>query len=520
MSNDSCRLMALNMFSFVNDRFTDKASFDYDKFYKITYEAMRQMDNLVDLEIEAVDRILAKIGSDPEPDHIKAIEIATWKKLREMGLKGRRTGLGFTALADTLAALGFKYDSEEALKEIDRIMTKKMEAELDASIDMAILRGTFKGWDNKLERNNFSRYIIDEFPQQYERMCISGRRNVSFSTIAPTGSLSLLTQTSSGIEPLFQPYYTRRKKINPSDVGAKVDYIDDMGDKWQEYFVLHPKFKEWIAAQADNPELILWYGLSDLSKESLQGWFEKSPWYGSCANDIDWEKRIRLQAICQKYTSHSISSTINLPKDVSVETVSKIYFEAWKQGLKGITVYRDGSRSGVLVTEPSTPDFKYYDAVKRPKKIDGEAFLTKVKGEDYTVFVGLIDNKPYEVFAYKGNGITGDGQIIKKARGHYIFIKDDIEFEITDNLTDEQEAITRGYSWGLRHGGGIAYGVEQLNKTKGSLVGFNKALARVLKKYIPKDAVVSDKTCPSCGEDSLVYEEGCLICRSCGYGKC
>lgn len=538
MSNDSCRLMALNLFTFVDNKFTDKASFNYELFYRTTYEAMRLMDNLVDLEIEAIDKILAKIKSDPEPDYVKTIEIDTWKKLRQMGLDGRRTGLGFTALADTLAALGMKYGSDEFLKEVDQIMNYKMRAELDATIDLAILRGTFEGWDIDEEfiisnneiwagTNDWYDFVFKQFPEQAVKMINFGRRNVSFSTIAPTGSLSLLTQTTSGIEPLFQPWYTRRKKINPNEQGTRVDYVDDMGDSWTEYFVLHPKFKEWLYLQ-HNSLSIPRMGItgSELvppeqwEKEILEEAFKYSPWYGSCANDIDWKKRIEVQAICQKYTTHSISSTINLPKDVSVETVSNIYFSAWEQGLKGLTVYRDGSRSGVLVTEPSTPKFQHIKAPKRPKKVEGEATLTKAKGEDYTVFVGFMEGNVYEVFAYKGNGITGTGKIVKKAQGHYVFVQEDIEFEITDNLTDEQEAITRGYSWGLRHGGGIEFAVEQLNKTKGSLVGFNKALARVLKKYIPKDAIISDKLCPACGEEGMVYEEGCLICKFCGHGKC
>lgn len=538
MSNDSCRLMALNLFSFVDNKFTDEASFNYELFYRKTYEAMRQMDNLVDLEIEAVDKILAKIDSDPEPEHIKVIERDTWLKLREMGLKGRRTGLGITALADTLAALGFKYDSDESLKEVEHIMNYKMRAELDATIDLAILRGTFDGWDKDKEfhisdslkegYNEWYDFVLKEYPTQALRMYKYGRRNVSFSTVAPTGSLSLLTQTSSGIEPLFQPYYTRRKKINPNDKDSIVDYVDDMGDSWTEYAVLHPKLIEWWKVKNWEDELPESRGtyldaklsLERMSKERLDEVFKISPWYGSCANDIDWKKRVELQSITQRYISHSISSTINLPKDVSVETVSNIYFEAWEQGLKGLTVYRDGSRSGVLVTEPPTPKFQHIKAPKRPKKVEGEATLTKAKGEDYTVFVGFMEGNVYEVFAYKGNGITGTGKIVKKAQGHYVFVQEDIEFEITDNLTDEQEAITRGYSWGLRHGGGIEFAVEQLNKTKGSLVGFNKALARVLKKYIPKDALISDKTCPACGEESLVYEESCLQCKNCGYGKC
>lgn len=533
---DTCRLILLNLYSYIDNPFTSDAKINKNKLYEHAYEQARLLDDLVDLEIEYGKRIIDKINKDPEPDEEKAIELRLWENIIRIAESGRRTGGGITGLADALAALGINYGSKESFDAITDLMSTKMKAELDATIDLAILRGTFKGWDKDKEfiifsgneiwsgANDWYDYVFTQFPDQANKMIKYGRRNINFSTIAPAGSVSILTQTSSGCEPLFQPYYTRRKKINPSDVGTRTDYVDDLGDKWQEYFVLHPKFSEWAYingySKMDMTATQHKSWMQEKSKEDLDDIFKKSPWYRSCANDINWKDRVHTQGLLQRFVTSAISSTTNVPKDTTSETLYNIYMEAWKSGCKGITSYIEGSRSGVLVTEPSTPDFKYYDAVKRPKKIDGEAFLTKVKGEDYTVFVGLIDNKPYEVFAYKGNGITGDGQIVKKARGHYMFVSGDVEFEISDNLTDEQEAITRGYSWGLRHGGGIEFAVEQLNKTKGSLVGFTKALARVLKKYIPKDAVVSDKTCPSCGEDSLVYEEGCLVCKSCGYGKC
>lgn len=531
MSADSCRLIALNFLSFVENPYTTSAKINLDKLYEVTYESMRLMDDLVDLELEFAQRILSKVESDPEPKYIKAPEINTWKQLMDMGKAGRRTGLGFTALADTIAALGYKYDSEEALALTELLMATKMEAELESTIDMAIQRGAFEGWNPRSEffekdgvlysgENYFYDFMLKSFPRLAERMFKYGRRNVSFSTVAPTGSLSILTQTTSGIEPLFQPYYTRRKKINPDDPDTRVDFVDDVGDKWQEYFVLHPQFVRWayvngyhkmdMSPQEHNSWMQTW------SKEDLEDLFKKSPWYRACANDIDWIKRIEMQSLIQCYTSHSISSTLNLPKNITAKTVSDIYEEAFEEGLKGVTVYVDGSRSGVLVTDKG---FQYKDAVKRPKKVEGETFYVKVKGEDYTVFVGLIDDKPYEVFAYKGNGVQGKGYIVKKAKGHYVFEQDGT-FEITDNLTEEQEAITRGYSFGLRHGGSVQFAVEQLNKTKGTLVDFNKAIARVLKKYIPKDAVVSDKKCPSCGSESMIFEEGCQKCSSCGYSKC
>ena len=532
MGFDSCRLMVSNLFDFVSAPFTDAAKFDLESFYTHNYEAMRLMDNLVDLEYEHLTRIIDKVKSDPEPDYIKEIEIKTLIELRAKGLQGRRTGLGLTGLGDMFASLGVAYDSDDAMKVVSQIMYVKMASELDATIDLAVLRDPFQDWDPTLEyiyrltednastleptgMNPFYKMLALYYPERVKRMAKWGRRNISWSTVSPTGSVSLMTQTTSGIEPLFQPFYTRRKKVNPSDSDSRVDFVDQSGDKWQEYFVLHPKFKEWCELKS--------YDIT--TSELLQKAFEVSPWFGSTADAIDWNKRVEMQSIIQKFISHSISSTINLPSDVSLATVADVYMEAYEQGLKGITVYRDGSRSGVLVTDSSV-NFDYNDAVKRPKKLDGEAYVTKVKGVDFTVFIGFLANKPYEVFAYAGevvayagNGVTGSGSIVKKKRGHYVFMKDDIEFEITDNITDEQEAITRLVSWGLRHGGGIKYCVEVLSKTKGTLVDYTKALARILKKYITDEAV-SGSVCGECGASDLVYEEGCKKCKSCGNSAC
>lgn len=355
-ANDSCRLIVHNLVSYVKNPFTDKAEFDFDLFYKNAYECLRLGDDLVDLEAEYIQRIIDKIKADPEQEEVKRQELELWKKSKDICLKGRRVGIGITALGDTLASLEFKYDSDEALEVIEKIMFKKMEAELDCTVDLAILRGTFEGWDKNMEsdesdegcfgNNNFYEFILKNFNDQFFRMKRYGRRNVSFSTIAPTGSVSLLAgNCTSGCEPLFQPFYMRRKKINPGEKGVRVDFVDGLGDSWQEFPVLHPKFKDWlysrhkslsipklgiISSELINPE--------EWSKDILQNAFEASPWYGSTANDINWGRRVEIQAILQKYTTNAISSTINLPKDVSEEEVSNIYMEAWKQGLKGITV--------------------------------------------------------------------------------------------------------------------------------------------------------------------------------------
>ena len=522
---DACRLMALNLYSFVSKPFTKDAEFDIKKFYGVNYEAMRLSDDLIDLEIEHIDRILNKLQSDTETNEVKRTELELWNKIKKTAQDSRRTGLGFTALGDCLAALGYKYDSEEALLFIEQMMHVKMEAELDCTIDLAILRGTFEGWSKEKEfinqpdiigMNDFYDFVLINFPTQAKRMMQYGRRNVSWSTVAPTGTVSLLTQTTSGIEPLFMPFYMRRKKVNGNE---RVDFVDEIGDKWQEFPVLHEKFKEWL--DIGHPHFVS-ADVETMSKEDLQQAFKESPWYGSTANDIDWVKRVELQSIVQKYTTHSISSTINLPNDVSVEEVSNIYFEAWKQGLKGITVYRDGSRDGVLIsseTNKSRDEFNYIDAVKRPKQLDAEVHMTKVGGVPHYVIVGLLNNKPYEIFIENKELPIGKGILIKQSKGNYKFVKDGYEKIVTSEMSDEQAAITRLTSTSLRHGTDIKFLVEQLNKCDGDLFSFTKGLARTLKKYIP-DGVKSTVSCQDCGSTNVIFEEGCSSCKDCGNSKC
>ena len=543
---DACRLIAINLFSFVDNPFTDKAEFNTKKFYEITYEAMRLSDDLIDLELEHIDRILEKISKDKESSEVRAREYELWIKIKETARSSRRTGLGFTALGDTIAALGMKYDSEEALLFIEQMMHVKMESELDCTIDLAILRGPFEGWHPSKEfgtregdyyqignaplffgNNSFYNMLIKDFPKQAQRMYQYGRRNVSWNTVAPTGTVSLLTQTTSGIEPLFMPFYMRRKKVNKET--ERVDFIDEIGDKWQEFPVLHPKFKEWIKIEYKT---ITDKDIELFDNKTLQDFFFKSPWYGSTANDIDWVKRVEIQSIIQKYTTHSISSTINLPNNVSEEEVSKIYLESWNQGLKGITVYRDGSRSGVLVSTTENKgrdEFNYVDAVKRPKELPAEVHTTKVGGKSYNVFVGLLNNKPYEVFIDEiidGIGVGNDylkGTIKKKSKGKYSYSSYDdkggLSIEISSAMTDEQAAITRLVSTSLRHGADIKFIVEQINKCDGDLFSFTKGLSRVLKKYIP-DGAKSTVSCQDCGSTNVIFEEGCNKCLDCGSSAC
>lgn len=531
---DACRLLAINLFSFVVNPFTENAHIDFEKLYEVSYVQQRIADNIVDLEIEYIERIINKIKSDPEPDDVKNTELDLWINIKNTAEASRRTGCGITALGDMLAALGIKYDSKEALLITEKVMKKKMEAELDCTIDLAILKETFKGWNKDLEleksekglkgKNLFYEMLVKEFPKQAERMYKHGRRNVSWSTVAPTGSVSILTQTTSGIEPLFLPYYMRRKKVNPSDENVRVDFVDQNGDSWTEYPVLHPKFRNWLEVNSSKEEIEEVLN----NKEKLKKTFETSPWYKACANDIDWEKRIEIQSVIQKYTTNAISSTLNLPNNVSKETVEKIYFEGWKKGLKGVTIYRDGCRTGVLVSETQpktkTNEFGYSDAPKRPKELDGQLHVVTVKGQKYGVVVGLLNNNPYEIFAFPLEGTINPSKgIVKKVKkGHYDFISENFSLknlQIAAIHVDEQ-ILTRLVSGMLRHGMNPYFIIDQINKTPLEVVSFGKAIARVLKNYIKEESLKGKVKCNDCGSENVRLQEGCLTCNDCGSSKC
>ncbi|MCB9202340.1 MAG: adenosylcobalamin-dependent ribonucleoside-diphosphate reductase [Flavobacteriales bacterium] len=524
---DSCRLIAINLFSFVENPFTDKAKFNHKKFYEVTYEAQRLMDDLVELELEFIDKILAKIESDPEPDYIKANEIQTWKLLQKYGREGRRTGLGFTALADAIAGMNLAYDNSHEL--IDSIMRTKFSAEFDSSIDMSIERGSFTNFNPEIEKTSeFVQMMEKDFPEIYDRMMKFGRRNISISTVAPTGTLSMLAQTSSGIEPVFMLGYKRRRKVNPNEPNVKVSFVDDSGDSWEEFDVYHHKLKDWMSIT----------GNTDV---------DKSPYAGSTAPEIDWGKRVEIQSIVQKYTTHSISSTINLPNDVSVDKVGEIYIESWKQGLKGITVYRDGSRTGVLVSNndkkekkesDSTQSFKL-STLKRPAKLEAEVVKFFNEKEKWLAVVGLIDDKPYEVFTGKmedafnlPNYVT-KGWVIKN-RIDENTKQYDFQYIDKDGYRITIEGLSRSFDkeyWNyaklisgiLRQGMPINHVVDLingLNMYDENINTWKNGVARALKRFIP-DGTTVDKECPSCGDkDGLIYEEGCLKCKSCGHSKC
>ena len=543
---DACRLIAHNLFHYVTNPFTKDAEFDFALFYTHNYEAMRLSDDLIDLEVEHIDRILTKLAKDIEEDVATgelsreeveqnySVEVKLWNKVKETALSSRRTGLGITGLGDTLAALGLKYDSDEGLEMIESIMHVKMESELDCTIDMSILRGTFEGYINEKEfttknggiqgANDFYQFLQDTFPLQAGKMREYGRRNVSWSTVAPTGSLSIMAKAvvhsniSSGLEPIFMPYYMRRKKVNPGQEGARVDFTDQNGDTWQEYPVIMGAFKDWmITAKGINVA-----DIENFSNEAMDELVKESPWFGATANDINWVRRVEIQSVIQKYITHSISSTINLPEDVTEAEVTEIYLQSWKMGLKGITVYRDGSRSGVLVSNDTKPQtgFEYIDAIKRPRELDAHVHISTTKDVEYKIIIGLMDDKPYEIFIDESdNQMSGVGVILKKARGDYYFKKGDVTVDISSSMTDEQAAITRLVSTSLRHGADIRFIVEQLRKADGDMFSFTKSLARVLKKYIPEGAKAT-VNCNDCGSENVIFQEGCNLCLECGSSKC
>ena len=526
---DSCRLIALNLYNFVDNPFTKDASFRMEDFYKATYEGQRLMDDLVDLETEAIERILNKVDADDEPENIKMVEKETWELLLKTGKEGRRTGLGFTALADMVAALGMAIDSDEAIAMVESIMKEKCRAEFDSSIDMSLSRGSFVGFDSKIEKTSeFVQMLKKELPDVYERMMKFGRRNISISTVAPTGTLSMLAQTSSGIEPVFMTHYKRRRKLNEQDRDAKVDFIDDSGDKWQEFNVYHHNLKTWMEVT----------GKTDISK---------SPYAGSTAPEINWNKRVEMQAAVQKYVTHSISSTINLPNDVSLDEVSNIYLESWKQGTKGITVYRDGSRSGVLVSNDDkqkeevleNTEFRETKAPSRPKRLDAKVVRFQNNKEKWIAVVGLLNGRPYEIFTGKTEDVFNMpaaieyGWVIKNKRedGSTQY---DFQYEDKEGYKVTMGGLSRSFDkefWNyaklisgvLRHGMPLHYVVDLIGKMNlydENINTWKSGVVRALKTFIADGTKVSDQICSDCSDGCIVYEEGCLKCLNCGYSKC
>jgi ribonucleoside-diphosphate reductase alpha chain len=518
---DSCRLLLLNLTSFVKKPFTDVASFDYELFSEKSIAAQRLMDDLIDLELECVDKIVGKINKDPENKETKRVEFKLWERIRKAALDGRRTGLGVTGLGDTLAMLGFTYGSVDSIEETEKIYKRLAIASYRSSCELAKERGSFPVYDFEKEKNHeFIKRLFRADPVLEDLHKKHGRRNIAITTTAPCGSVSVLTQTTSGIEPAFMLKYTRRKKINPNDETAFVDFVDDLGDRWQEFDVYHHGFKKWMEVTGKS-EIV------------------DSPYYKSTANEIDWSSAVDLQAAAQKWVCHAISKTINLPGDVTVDDVKKVYWRGWKAGLKGVTVYRDGCRSGVLVAEKSNePDkFKSHNAPKRPEELDCSIHHASIKGEAWTILVGLMHDRPYEVMGglqkyieipkkYRKGTIIKHHYKTKNSRydlrigknGDEILIKDVVS--VFDN--PNHAGFTRTISLALRHGAPIQYVVEQLQKdTEMDMFSFSKVISRVLKGYIKDGTLPGKSGCESCGaEGALVYQEGCVMCTSCGHGKC
>lgn len=537
---DSCRLIALNLYSYVENPFTDKAKFNFELFKKHAAIAQRMMDDIIDLEQEKIDAILAKIDNDPESEEIKYTEKHLWEKISAKTMQGRRTGVGITAEGDMIAALGLTYGTEEATAFSTEVHKQMALACYGSSVDMAEERGAFPIYDSKREENNpFIQRIKESDPALYDRMLEHGRRNIALLTIAPTGSTSLLAQTTSGIEPVFLPVYKRRRKVNPNDKDVRVDFVDEVGDSWEEYIVFHHHFKTWMEANGIDTT-------KNYSQEEINELIQKSPYYKATSNDVDWLQKVKLQGSVQKWVDHSISVTVNLPNDVSEELVDELYVTAWEEGCKGVTVYRDGSRSGVLVAADSKENDEETGAnagsfpTKRPQVLEAEIVKFQNNKEKWVAFVGLIDGKPYEIFTGLADDEEGlllprwvnEGLIIKN-RDENGISRYDFQFQNQRGYKTTIEGLSHKFDpefWNyaklisgvLRHGMPIDKVVDLINQMEldsESINTWKAGVARALKRYIP-DGTETDKKCESCGSDQVIYQEGCLICKSCGSSKC
>ena len=541
---DSCRLLAVNLYAYVKNPFTPKAEFDFDLFAQHVGKAQRMMDDIIDLEEEKIQKILAKINSDPETAEVRGPELHLWDKILTKTLKGRRTGLGTTAEGDMIAALGLKYGTPEATAFSVSVHKALALAAYRSSVEMARERGAFEIYDAAREKNNpYINRLREADPALIEEMEKTGRRNITCLTIAPTGTTSLMTRTTSGIEPVFMPVYKRRRKVNPSDVDVRVDYVDESGDSFEEYIVYHPKFLEWMKINGIEPR-------RNYTQEELDQLVARSPYAGATANDIDWLEKVRMQGAVQKWVDHSISVTINLPADVTEDVVNKLYVEAWRSGCKGCTVYRDGSRSGVLVSiekkksEPAVvnaPSDIHPHVIKRPIELEADVVRFQNNKEKWIAFVGLMNNEPYEIFT--GLADDDDGIFCPKSVNHGKIIKAmnadgsrryDFQFVnkrgykttiegLSDKFNPEYWNYAKLISGVLRYGMPIAQVlklVSGLELDSQSINTWKMGVERALKKYLPNGTQASGQKCPNCGCETLIYQEGCLICTSCGTSKC
>ena len=539
---DSCRLLAVNLYSYVENPFTEQAAFNYEKFNKHTQIAQRIMDDIVDLEIEKVNRIIDKIEADPENPEVKRTELSLWQKIKTKSIQGRRTGVGITAEGDMLAALGLKYGTKEATEFSTDVHKKFALSAYRASVEMAKDRGAFPIYDSiREEKNPMINRIKDADPALYNDMIKFGRRNIALLTIAPTGTTSLMTQTSSGIEPVFMVSYKRRRKVNPNDKKVKIDFVDEVGDSWEEFHVFHHKFVTWLEVNGYDADEV-----SKMEEEELNKIIAKSPYHGATANDVDWVEKVRLQGAVQKWIDHSISVTVNVPNDVPEDMVSQIYLTGWESGCKGITVYRDGSRSGVLVANDKKSEkeeiinqFLETNAPKRPEKLEAEIIQFNNENEKWIAVIGLLDGRPYEIFT--GASRESFSILSQVKKGWVIKGKSedgktryDFQYEDSHGYKTTIEGLSRTFNeeyWNyaklisgvLRHGMPLSFVVDMvdnLHLSEETLNTWKKGVVRSLKKFIPDGTKPAENTCPSCKEPSLVYEEGCLNCKSCGHSKC
>lgn len=544
---DSCRLLAINLYSYVENPFTLNAKFNFSKFKEHVMYAQRMMDDIIDLEMEKIETIIAKIEADPETEEVKATELNLWKKIKDKTSQGRRTGVGTTAEGDMIAAMGLTYGTEEATKFSVEVHKTLALAAYRSSVMLASERGAFPVFDYKREVNNpFMNRLKEADSELYDLMVKYGRRNIACLTIAPTGTTSILTQTTSGIEPVFLPVYKRRRKVNANDKEVRVDFVDESGDAFEEYVVYHPKFITWMNINGIEVK-------DNYTQEQIDEIVAKSPYYKATSNDVDWLNKVKMQGAVQKWVDHSISVTINLPNDVSEDMVNKLYVEAWKSGCKGCTVYRDGSRSGVLIslknekkktTENAVPnpaDENGFVTHKRPIELDADVVRFQNNKEKWIAFIGLIDGKPYEIFT----GIADDDEGIfcpkSVSKGKIIKVIDengqkryDFQFVNKRGFKTTIEGLSEKFNpefWNYAKliSGVLRYRmpIAQVLKLVGSLELDNQSIntwkvgvERALKKYLPNGEKASGQTCPNCGQESLVYQEGCLICTNCGTSRC
>lgn len=541
---DSCRLIAINLYSYVVNPFTKNAYFDYDLFRKHVASAQRMMDDIIDLEMEKIDRILAKIESDPETLEVKTTELNLWNKIRRKTLQGRRTGVGTTGEGDMIAAMGLRYGTVEATDFSVEVHKTLALAAYGSSVNMAKERGAFEVFDAEREKNNpFINRLKDADPKLYEDMVKYGRRNIACLTIAPTGTTSLMTQTTSGIEPVFLPVYKRRRKVNPNDPSVRIDFVDENGDAFEEYVVYHHKFITWMQINGIQVK-------QDCSQEEIDELIKRSPYYKATSNDINWLEKVNMQGRIQKWVDHSISVTINLPSDVSEDLINDLYLQAWKVGCKGCTVYRDGSRSGVLVAtqkekkkekEKEVIAVEEHNVLKRPIELEADVVRFQNNKEKWIAFIGLVNGKPYEIFtglADDDDGIfcpksVSKGKIIKaiddlgNKRYDFQFInkrgyKTTIE-GLSDKFNPEYWNYAKLISGVLRYGMPIDKVIKLVNSLElnsESINTWKMGVERALKKYLPNGTQASGQKCPHCGQETLVYQEGCLICTSCGTSRC